>query len=93
MNGIICVNKKQNITSFGVCAKLRGILGEKKVGHTGTLDPMAEGVLPVMIGGATRFLNFLPESDKGYRASFILLQGMLPPSMRTMYPNPMFLRL
>lgn len=44
----------------------------KKVGHTGTLDPMAEGVLPVMIGGATRFLNFLPESDKGYRASFIL---------------------
>lgn len=72
MNGIICINKKQNITSFGVCAKLRGILGEKKVGHTGTLDPMAEGVLPVMIGGATRFLNFLPESDKGYRASFIL---------------------
>ena len=63
MNGIICINKKQNITSFGVCAKLRGILGEKKVGHTGTLDPMAEGVLPVMIGGATRFLNFLPESD------------------------------
>lgn len=72
MNGIICINKKQNITSFGVCAKLRGILGEKKVGHTGTLDPMTEGVLPVMIGGATRFLNFLPESDKGYRASFIL---------------------
>lgn len=72
MNGIICVNKKQNITSFGVCAKLRGILGEKKIGHTGTLDPMAEGVLPVMIGGATRFLDFLPESDKGYRASFIL---------------------
>ena len=72
MNGIICINKKQNITSFGVCAKLRGILGEKKVGHTGTLDPMAEGVLPVMIGGATRFLNFLTESDKGYRASFIL---------------------
>ncbi|MDE6110854.1 MAG: tRNA pseudouridine(55) synthase TruB, partial [Eubacterium sp.] len=72
MNGIICIDKKQDITSFGVCAKLRGILGEKKVGHTGTLDPMAEGVLPVMLGGATRFLNFLPESDKGYRASFIL---------------------
>ena len=72
MNGIICVNKKQDITSFGVCAKIRGITGEKKVGHTGTLDPMAEGVLPVMLGGATRFLNFLPESDKGYRASFIL---------------------
>ena len=72
MNGIICIHKKKDITSFGVCAKLRGILGEKKVGHTGTLDPMAEGVLPVMLGGATRFLNFLPESDKGYRASFIL---------------------
>lgn len=72
MNGIICINKKQDITSFGVCSKLRGILGEKKVGHTGTLDPMAEGVLPVMLGGATRFLNFLPESDKGYRASFVL---------------------
>ncbi|MDE5604650.1 MAG: tRNA pseudouridine(55) synthase TruB [Eubacterium sp.] len=72
MNGIICVDKKQDITSFGVCAKLRGILHEKKVGHTGTLDPMAEGVLPVLLGGATRFLNYLPESDKGYRASFIL---------------------
>ena len=72
MNGIICVHKKQDITSFGVCAKLRGILHEKKVGHTGTLDPMAEGVLPVLLGGATRFLNYLPESDKGYRASFIL---------------------
>lgn len=72
MTGIICINKKQDITSFGVCAKVRGITGEKKCGHTGTLDPMAEGVLPVMIGGATRFLDFLPESDKGYRASFIL---------------------
>ena len=72
MNGIICIDKKQDITSFGVCAKLRGILHEKKVGHTGTLDPMAEGVLPVLLGGATRFLNYLPESDKGYRASFIL---------------------
>lgn len=72
MTGIICINKKPDITSFGVCAKVRGITGEKKCGHTGTLDPMAEGVLPVMLGGATRFLDFLPESDKGYRASFIL---------------------
>lgn len=44
----------------------------KKAGHTGTLDPMATGVLPVMLGAATRFLDFLPESDKGYRAGFIL---------------------
>lgn len=72
MTGIICINKEKDITSFGVCAKMRGILKEKKVGHTGTLDPMATGVLPVMIGGATRFLDYLPESDKGYRASFVL---------------------
>ena len=72
MTGIICVNKEKDITSFGVCAKMRGILKEKKVGHTGTLDPMATGVLPIMIGGATRFLDYLPESDKGYRAVFVL---------------------
>lgn len=72
MTGIICVNKHKDITSFGICAKVRGITGERKCGHTGTLDPMAEGVLPVMLGGATRFLDFLPESDKAYRASFIL---------------------
>lgn len=72
MTGIICVNKEKDITSFGVVAKLRGITGEKKAGHTGTLDPMATGVLPVMFGGATRFLNFMPDSDKGYRATFKL---------------------
>lgn len=72
MTGIICINKPQGITSFGVCARLRGITGERKCGHTGTLDPMAQGVLPIMLGGATRFLDFLPESDKAYRASFIL---------------------
>ena len=72
MTGIICINKDEDITSFGVVSKVRGILGEKKAGHTGTLDPMATGVLPVMLGGATRFLNFLPESDKGYEAKFLL---------------------
>lgn len=72
MNGIICINKPQDITSFGVVAKVRGITRTKKAGHTGTLDPMATGVLPVMLGNATRFLNFLPDSDKGYRASFVL---------------------
>lgn len=72
MTGIICVNKDKDITSFGVVAKLRGITKERKAGHTGTLDPMATGVLPVMFGGATRFLNFLPDSDKGYRATFKL---------------------
>lgn len=72
MTGIICINKEQDITSFGVCAKIRGITREKKCGHAGTLDPLATGVLPVMLGGATRFLDFLPESDKGYRAEFML---------------------
>ncbi len=72
MTGIICVNKDRGITSFGVCSKLRGITGERKVGHTGTLDPMATGVLTVMLGGATRFLDYLPESDKSYKARFSL---------------------
>ena len=72
MTGIICIDKEKDITTFGVVAKARGILKEKKAGHTGTLDPMATGVLPIMLGGATKFLNFLPESDKGYRASFVL---------------------
>lgn len=72
MTGIICISKDKNITSFGVVAKVRGITREKKAGHTGTLDPMATGVLPVMLGGATRFLDYLPDSDKGYRAGFVL---------------------
>lgn len=72
MTGIICINKPEGITSFGAVAKVRGITREKKAGHTGTLDPMATGVLPVMLGSATRFLNYLPDSDKGYRASFVL---------------------
>lgn len=72
MTGIICVNKHSNITSFSIVSKVRGITKEKKAGHTGTLDPMASGVLPVMLGGATRFLDYMPDSDKGYRASFIL---------------------
>lgn len=72
MTGIICINKEKDITSFGVVAKVRGITRQKKAGHTGTLDPMATGVLPVMVGGATRFLDYLPDSDKGYRATFIL---------------------
>ena len=67
MTGIICIDKPEGITSFGVCAKLRGITGQKKCGHTGTLDPMATGVLPVMLGGATKFLDYLPDSEGLYR--------------------------
>ena len=72
MTGIICISKDKDITSFGVVAKVRGITRERKAGHTVTLDPMATGVLPVMLGGATRFLDYLPDSDKGYRAGFVL---------------------
>ena len=72
MTGIICIDKPQGMTSFAVCSRLRKIFGEKKVGHAGTLDPLATGVLPVMIGGATKFLSHLPEHDKGYLAEFEL---------------------
>ncbi len=72
MTGIICINKNSDITSFKAVARVRGITDERKAGHTGTLDPMAKGVLPIMLGGATRFLDFLPDSDKGYRAKFVL---------------------
>ena len=70
MTGLICLNKPAGISSFGAVAKVRGITREKKCGHTGTLDPMASGVLPVLLGGATRFLDYLPDSDKAYRAGF-----------------------
>ena len=72
MTGIICIDKPQGMTSFAVCSRLRKIFGEKKVGHAGTLDPLATGVVPVMIGGATKFLSHLPEHDKGYLAEFEL---------------------
>ncbi len=72
MTGILCVNKEQGVTSFSVCAALRKMTGQKKCGHMGTLDPLATGVLPVMLGGATRFLDYYPQSDKGYRARFQL---------------------
>lgn len=68
MTGIICLRKPEDMTSFQAVRKVRGITGEKKAGHCGTLDPMATGVLPVMLGGATRFLEFLPTTPKRYRA-------------------------
>lgn len=70
--GIICLNKPENISSFLAVKKLSRLLGIKKAGHTGTLDPMATGVLVIMLGSCTRFIDFLPESDKSYRASVLL---------------------
>ena len=69
MTGVLCICKPAEITSFGVVAKVRGITRERKAGHTGTLDPMATGVLPVLLGGATRFLDYLPDSNKRYLAT------------------------
>ena len=63
MDGIINVRKEKGFTSFDVVAKLRGILKMKKIGHTGTLDPDAEGVLPVCIGKATRVCDLLTDKD------------------------------
>lgn len=72
MTGIILIDKPKDITSFGAVARVRRVCGEKKCGHTGTLDPMATGLLTVMLGGATRFSELLPSHDKAYRAEFRL---------------------
>jgi len=69
MDGIFLLDKPQNITSFGCCAMARRLLGEKKIGHAGTLDPMATGVLPLLAGKATRALALLPCHDKRYAAT------------------------
>lgn len=68
MNGILCMNKPQEFTSFDVIGKLRGILHMKRLGHTGTLDPMATGVLPVLVGTAAKACDIMPCQDKTYRA-------------------------
>ncbi|MBO5372675.1 MAG: tRNA pseudouridine(55) synthase TruB [Lachnospiraceae bacterium] len=68
MDGIINVYKEAGFTSFDVVAKLRGILKQKKIGHTGTLDPDAEGVLPICVGKATKICEYLTEKDKVYEA-------------------------
>ncbi len=72
MDGIIAVNKPQNFTSFDVVAVMRKLSGQSKIGHTGTLDPMATGVLPILLGNATKSQDILPDSDKEYVASFKL---------------------
>ena len=68
MDGILNIYKEKGYTSHDVVAKLRGILRQKKIGHTGTLDPDAEGVLPVCLGKATKLCDMLTDTDKTYRA-------------------------
>lgn len=72
MDGIIVINKPCEFTSFDAVAVVRGCYHTKKVGHSGTLDPMASGVLPVFIGSATKAISILPDHDKSYRAGFRL---------------------
>ena len=72
MNGILNVYKEPGFTSHDVVAKLRGICKQKKIGHTGTLDPEASGVLPVCLGNATKLCDLLTDKDKEYRAVLLL---------------------
>ena len=67
-DGIIVIHKPQDWTSMDVCAKLRGVFHEKRVGHAGTLDPMATGVLPVFVGQATKAVSFAEDGKKEYVA-------------------------
>jgi len=72
MNGILNINKPRGMTSFGVVARVKHITHERKVGHAGTLDPQATGVLPVCLGHATRVMEFLFDETKVYRAEIQL---------------------
>lgn len=72
LNGVLNIYKKKGFTSHDVVAKMRGILRQKKIGHTGTLDPDAEGVLPVCLGQATRLCDMLTDHSKSYRAVMLL---------------------
>lgn len=74
INGIVNVYKEKGFTSFDVVAKMRGIFHQKKIGHTGTLDPDAEGVLPVCLGKATKICDLLTDKDKEYVAVLLLGQ-------------------
>ena len=72
MQGILIVDKPMDWTSFDVIAKMRGILGTRKLGHSGTLDPMATGVLPVFCGGASKAVDLQLDHTKAYRATLKL---------------------
>jgi tRNA pseudouridine55 synthase len=71
-HGIICVYKPAGYTSFDIVAIMRRLLNTRKIGHSGTLDPMAEGVLPTFVGAATKAVDFCPDCGKEYRAAFKL---------------------
>ncbi len=72
LNGVIIINKHKGVTSHDIVFKIRKLFNTKKVGHTGTLDPMAEGVLPILIGRAAKAAEYLTAEDKGYTAKIQL---------------------
>ena len=87
INGVINIYKIKGFTSHDVVAKLRGILRQKKIGHTGTLDPDATGVLPVCLGSATKLCDMLTEKEKEYIAKVQL--GVTTDTMATSpFPIP-----
>ena len=71
MDGVIVIDKPEGLTSHDVVAAARRLLGEKRIGHTGTLDPLATGVLPLACGRATRLVRFLSATDKAYEATVL----------------------
>ncbi len=72
MNGVIVIDKPEGFTSFDVVAVVRRLTGQRKIGHTGTLDPNATGVLPLLLGAATKAQDIIPNHDKRYVAGFRL---------------------
>ena len=76
MDGIIIIDKPMGYTSQDTVSKVKRILNVKKAGHTGTLDPMATGVLPVMLGNSTKLSKYLVEHDKTYIAKIKLIVNM-----------------
>ena len=71
MTGVFILDKPEGFTSFDAVAVARRLFGQKKIGHTGTLDPMATGVLPLLLGRATRAESLLPDTDKEYPAGAV----------------------
>ncbi len=94
MDGILNVYKQPGFTSFDVVAKLRKICGQKKIGHTGTLDPDASGVLPVCLGNATKLCDMLTDKDKEYRAVLYLgrVTDTQDASGKTLKEHPVLLK-
>src|SRR5215470_2454447 len=69
MNGVLVIDKPAGLTSHGVVNRVRRILGERAIGHLGTLDPSATGVLPLVVGGLTRLAQFYTHSEKAYEGT------------------------